>query len=116
MNIIIMVKKKLYLYSNAIALLLGVIFCFVTYGPIGIAIAILTQIVLGITLLLGFIPIVGVFLYAWLAWFNFMPWMVSVFGVEWAWSISAMFVLNLVVSIGCTVQVLIRVFTVWWRI
>jgi hypothetical protein len=110
-----MVKKKLYIYSNAIALVLGIIFCFITYGIPGILIAIVTQIVLCITLLLGFIPVIGVILYAWLAWFNFMPWLVAVFGVEWAWSLTALFVLNLIVSIGCTVQAIIRIFTTYWR-
>ncbi len=110
-----MVKKKLYIYSNVIALLLGILFCYITYGISGILIAIVTQIVLGVILLLGFIPVVGVILYAWLAWFNFLPWLITVFGVEWAWSLTALFVLNLIVSIGCTAQAIIRIFTVYWR-
>ncbi len=111
-----MVKKKLYMYSNAIALVLGILFCFLTYSFIGIPIAIVTQILLGITLLLGFIPVIGVILYAWLAWFNVLPWIVSVFGVEWTWSLTVLFVLNLIVSIGCTAQAIIRIFTVYWRL
>jgi len=110
-----MVKKKLYIYSNVIGLLLGLIFCFATYGPIGLAIGLISQVVFGITLLLGFIPVIGVIIYAWLAWFNYMPWVVSVFGVEWAWSITALFLFNLIISIGCTVQAIIRIFTVYWR-
>ena len=110
-----MVKKKLYLYSNAISLILGIVFCFMTYGPVGILIAIVTQIVLGIILLLGFIPVVGVILYIWFAWFNFMPWIVAVFGVDWTWSLTTLFVFNLIVSIGCTLQAVIRIFTVYWR-
>ncbi len=110
-----MVKKKLYIYSNVIALVLGIIFCFITYGYTGIIMGVLTQIVLGIILLIGFIPVIGVLIYAWLAWFNFLPWVVTVFGVEWAWSLTALFVLNLIVSIGCTVQAVIRIFTVYWR-
>ncbi len=111
-----MVKKKLYIYSNLIAIVLGILFCFITYGLVGIPIAITAQIVLGITLLLGIIPVVGVILYAWLAWFNFLPWLVAVFGVEWMWSLTALFVLNLIVSIGFTVQMIIRIFTVYWRL
>jgi hypothetical protein len=110
-----MVKKKLYVYSNLVSLVLGMLFCFVTYGTVGIVIAIIAQVVLGITLLLGLIPIIGVILYAWLAWFNFLPWLVSVFGVEPAWSLAAMFAINLIVSIGFTVQMIIRIFTTWWR-
>jgi hypothetical protein len=110
-----MVKKKLYIASNLISLVLGMIFCFMTYGLIGIPIAIVTQILLGLLLLLGFIPVVGVFIFVWLAWFNVLPWVVSVFGVEWAWSLTAMFVFNLIVSIGCTFQAVIRIFTVYWR-
>lgn len=110
-----MVKKKLYIYSNLLALLLGIIFSFITYGPLGILIGITAQVILGITLLLGFIPVIGVILYAWLAWFNAIPWLVAVFGVEWAWSITALFLINLAVSIGCTVQAIIRIFTVYWR-
>ena len=111
----IMVKKKLYIYSNAISLILGVILFAVTYGITGIPMAVIAQIVMGITLLVGFVPVAGVFIYAWLMWFNFMPWLVAVFGVEWLWSLNALFVLNLIVSIGCTVQAIIRIFTVWWR-
>ncbi|UCD02869.1 MAG: hypothetical protein JSV63_03760 [Candidatus Aenigmatarchaeota archaeon] len=111
-----MVKKKLYAYSNLIALVLGILFCFITYGPAGILIAIVTQIVLGLTLLLGIIPVIGVILYAWVAWFSFLPWVVTVFGVEWTWSLTALFVLNLIVSIGFTVQMIIRIFTVYWRL
>ena len=110
-----MVKKKLYVYSNVISLLLGMVFCTIAYGPVGIVIALITQIVLGIILLIGFIPIAGVIIYAWLGWFNFLPWLVAVFGVEWSWALSAMFALNLIVSIGCTAQMLIRIFTTWWR-
>lgn len=110
-----MVKKKLYLYSNLISVILGIIFCTITYGPVGILIAIVVQIVLGLTLLLGFIPIIGVILYVWLAWFNFLPWLVTFFGVEWAWSLTAMFFFNLIISVGCTLQMLIRIFTTWWR-
>ncbi len=112
----IMVKKKLYLYSNAISLLLGIVLCSVTYGMAGIPVAIVAQIGMGIALLVGFIPVAGIFIYGWLMWFNFMPWLVATFGIEWAWSINAMFVLNLIVSIGCTIQAIIRIFTVWWRI
>jgi hypothetical protein len=89
--------------------------CFATYGPAGILIALIAQIALGLLLLLGFIPIVGVLLYGWLAWFSVLPWVVSVFGVEWTWSLTAIFVLNLIVSIGCTLQAIIRIFTVYWR-
>ncbi len=110
-----MVKKKLYAYSNAISLVLGIVFCALTYGIAGVPIAIIAQVVLGITLLLGFIPVVGVILYAWLTWFNFLPWLVTAFGVEFAWSLTAMFVLNLIVSIGCTAQAIIRIFTPYWR-
>jgi len=110
-----MVKKKLYGYSNLIAIILGIIFCTITYGPLGILIAITAQIVLGILLLLGFIPVVGVFLYVWLAWFNFLPWLVSVFGIEWTWSLTTLFVFNLIISIGATLQMIIRIFTVYWR-
>lgn len=110
-----MVKKKLYLYSNLLAMILGIIFCFAAYGPVGIAVAIVTQIALGILLLLGFIPIVGVILYAWLAWFSVIPWIVAVFGIQWAWPLTALFVFNLIVSIGCTLQAIIRIFTVYWR-
>ncbi len=113
--IINMVKKKLYIYSNVIALLLGIVFCFLTYGPAGVLIAIVTQIALGILLLIGFIPVIGVIIYAWLAWFNILPWLIAFFGVEWAWSLTVLFVLNLIVSIGCTVQAIIRIFTVYWR-
>ena len=88
----------------------------VVYGPIGAPIAILMQVVLGITLLLGFIPVVGVFLYGWLAWFNFIPWVTTLFGVEWTWTLTVMFLFNLAVCVGCTIQALIRIFTVWWRI
>jgi len=110
-----MVKKKLYYYSNLFALILGIIFCGITYGPVGILIAVVAQVVLGLLLLLGFIPVVGVLLYIWLAWFNFLPWLVAVFGVEWAWSLSALFVFNLIVSVGCTAQMIIRIFTTYWR-
>ena len=49
----VVVKKKLYLWSNGISLVLGIIFCFITYGPGGVLIAIMNQIVMGLTLLLG---------------------------------------------------------------
>ncbi len=111
-----MVKKKLYVYANILSLILGVVFCTIVYGPVGVLIGIVAQIVLGITLLLGFIPVVGVILYAWLGWFSFLPWLVSVFGVEGSWALAALFVMNLIVSIGCTVQMIIRIFTTWWRI
>lgn len=111
-----MVKKKLYIYSNVLALIIGLIFCYLTYGFLGLPIAIVTQLLLGIILLAGFIPIIGVFVYIWLAWFNVLPWIVSVFGVEWAWSLSVLFVFNLVVSIGCTAQAIIRIFTTYYRI
>ncbi len=110
-----MVKKKLYGYSNLIALILGMVFCTIAYGPVGILIAIVTQILLGILLLLGFIPVIGVILYVWLIWFHVLPWVAAVFGVEWGWSLTALFVLNLIVSIGCTIQAVIRIFTVYWR-
>ena len=110
-----MVKKKLYAYSKLIALILGIIFCCMTYGPVGILIAVIVQVVLGVTLLLGFIPVVGVILYIWLGWFSFLPWMVSVFGVQWAWSLTVLFMFNLIVSIGCTAQIIIRIFTPYWR-
>jgi hypothetical protein len=110
-----MVKKKLYGYSNLIAMVIGIILCFIAYGPVGILIAIVTQILLGILLLLGFIPIVGVVLYAWLAWYYVLPWIAAFSGAGWEWPLTVMFALNLVVSIGCTLQILIRIFTVWWR-
>jgi hypothetical protein len=110
-----MVKKKLYLYSNLLSLILGMIFCTITYGPAGILIAIVAQVAFGITLLLGFIPVVGVALYAWLGWFGFLPWLTAAFGVEWAWSLTTMFAFNLIISIGCTLQAIIRIFTVYWR-
>jgi len=110
-----MVKKKLYGYANLIAIILGIILCTIAYGAVGILIAIVTQILLGILLLLGFIPVVGVVLYAWLAWFNVIPWVVAVFGLEWAWPLTTLFVFNLIVSIGCTLQIIIRIFTVYWR-
>ncbi len=110
-----MVKKKLYIYSNIIALVLGIVLCAIAYGPLGVLIAIVTQIILGILLLLGFIPIVGVVLYAWLSWFYVLPWVAAVFGVEWAWPLTALFVFNLIVCIGCTLQAIIRIFTVYWR-
>jgi hypothetical protein len=110
-----MVKKKLYLYSNLISLVLGIVLCYVTYGPAGILIAIAAQIALGILLLIGFIPVVGVIIYAWLAWSSVIPWVAAVFGVEWAWSLTVMFALDLIVSIGCTLQAIIRIFTVYWR-
>ena len=111
-----MVKKKLYVYSNIIALVLGILFCFITYGAVGILIAIVAQVVMGITLLLGIIPVFGVIIYTWLIWFNFLPWLTAFFGVEWMWSLTALFVLNLIVSIGFTVQMIIRIFTVYWRL
>jgi hypothetical protein len=110
-----MVKKKLYLYSNLIALILGMVICTFAYGTLGILIAIVAQIILGILLLLGFIPVVGVVLYAWIAWFHVLPWVAAVFGVEWAWPLAALFAFNLFVSIGCTLQAIIRIFTVYWR-
>jgi hypothetical protein len=110
-----MVKKKLYIYSNVISLVLGIIFCALTYGPAGVLIAILTQIVLGILLLLGFIPVIGVILYAWLAWFYYFPFVTGVFGVELSWSLIAMFCMNLIVCIGATFQAIIRIFTTYWR-
>jgi hypothetical protein len=110
-----MVKKKLYIYSNIIALVLGIVLCAIAYGPMGVLIAIVTQIVLGILLLLGFIPVIGVVLYAYLSWFFVLPWVSAVFGVEWAWPLTALFVFNLIVSIGCTLQAIIRIFTVYWR-
>ena len=110
-----MVKKKLYIYSNLIALVMGIMFCFITYGPVGILIAIVTQVMLGILLLLGFIPVVGVILYGYLAWFYALPAATSLFGVSWDWSLTALFVFNLIISIGCTLQAIIRIFTVYWR-
>jgi hypothetical protein len=111
-----MVKKKLYGYSNLIALIMGVVFCTITYGIIGIPIAIVSQVAMGVLLLLGFIPVVGVFLYGWVVWFHVIPWIVAVFGVEWSWPLTALFAFNLVVSIGCTLQIIIRVFTTWWKL
>ena len=110
-----MVKKMLYGYSNLIALVLGVVFCFVAYGFVGILVAFVTQVFLGVLLLLGFIPVIGVIIYIWLGWFNLLPWVAAVFGVEWSWALTSIFILNLIVSIGCTVQALIRIFTVYWR-
>jgi hypothetical protein len=112
-----MVKKKLYYYSNAIALVMGVVFCVIAHGPIGVLIAIIAQVALGLLLLLGFIPVIGVILYAWLGWFSFLPWLTGVFGLtEGSWALAALFFFDLVISIGCTVQMLIRIFTTWWRI
>jgi hypothetical protein len=110
-----MVKKKLYIYSNIIALIIGIILSTIVYGLVGIPVAIVAQILMGILLLLGFIPIVGVILYAWLVWFNVIPWIVTVFGIEWAWPLTALFAFNLIVSIGCTLQAIIRIFTNYWR-
>jgi hypothetical protein len=110
-----MVKKKLYGYSNLLALILGLIFCTITYGPVGIIMAIIAQIVMGIILLFGFIPVFGVVIYIWLIWFNFLPWLVAAFGVEWSWSLTVLFAFNLIISIGCTLQAIIRIFTVYWR-
>ena len=110
-----MVKKKLYIYSNAIALVIGIILSTIVYGLIGIPVAIVTQILMGILLLVGFIPIVGVVLYTWLVWFHVLPWIVTVFGITWDWPLTALFVFNLIVSIGCTLQAIIRIFTNYWR-
>ena len=110
-----MVKKKLYLYSNLIALIMGIVTCTAAYGAIGIIIAIVTQILLGILLLLGFIPVFGVVLYALLAWFGVLQWIVSVFGVAWEWPLTTLFVFNLIISIGCTLQAVVRIFTNYWR-
>jgi hypothetical protein len=111
-----MVKKKLYYYSNAIALAMGIVFCVIAHGPVGVLLAIITQVALGLLLLLGFIPVAGVILYAWLGWFGFLPWLMGSFGIDGSWALSAMFFFNLIISIGCTLQMLIRIFTTWWRI
>ena len=110
-----MVKKKLFYYCNLIALLMSIVLFGFTFGLSGVLLAVVFQICLGALLLLGFIPVVGVVLYSWLAWFNLIPWLLAVFGAEWAWPVTAMFVFNLIVSIGCTFHAIIRIFTVYWR-
>jgi len=111
-----MVKKKLYIYSNAFNLLIGIIACVAAYGVVGIPVAITLQVMLGLLLLLGFIPIIGVIIYGWYGWFNIIPMVASFFGIEWTWALSIMFILNLIISTGCTLQAIIRIFTPWWRI
>ena len=111
-----MVKKKLYIYSNTIALIIGIILCTIVYGIVGIAVASVAQIMRGLLLLRGFIPIVGIVLYAWLMWYHVMPWIAAVFGIQWDWPLTALFAFNLIVSIGCTLQTIIRIFTNYWRL
>ncbi len=110
-----MVKKKIYFYSLILGELLGMALCFVNYGPWGIAIGLLTNLLLAITLLLGFIPVLGVVLYAYLAWFDILPWIAGLTGAGWGWSLTALFIYNFVISAGCTAQMIIRIFTSYWR-
>jgi len=56
-----------------------------------------------------------VILYGYLAWFHVLPGVTSFFGVGWEWSLNVLFVFNLIISIGCTLQAIIRIFTVYWR-
>jgi len=109
-----MVKKRIYFFSLVLGELLGMALGFINYGPWGIATGFLANLLLAITLLLGFIPVVGVGLYAWIAWFYILPWIAGLTGAGWGWSLTVLFVYNLIISAGCTAQMIIRIFTSYW--